>query len=187
MSTFQSNFVTPPGEPIIVADFTVVIDQREQAPFGFRNIRASAANGNAPIAVPTDTTLLATGDYSIAGLEAFVTVERKSVSDLVGTLTAGRERFEDELERASKMECAWVVVEGGWPEIMQRIAERKVAAKSITGSMIAWQMRYPTIHWWTCADRRMAEVITFRLLERFWVERLRKVREAMQASGCGFD
>lgn len=168
----------------IVTDFTIVIDQREQAPFGFYGIKSSAAQGSLPLAIPTDRTLLATGDYSIAGLEAFVTVERKSVQDFVGTLTAGRERFEAELERASRMEYAAVVIEGGWSEIHRHINEsadrpgrKPIPIRSIVGSVVAWQQRYPSIHWWPCADRRMAEAITFRILERFWNERLRKVKE----------
>jgi len=46
-------------------------------------------------------------------------------------------------------------------------------------SIIAWQERFPKIHWWPCPDRWFAERTTFRLLERFWRdEELRKNRAA---------
>jgi DNA excision repair protein ERCC-4 len=187
----QRTVGSPTTDPVhLVNSFTVVIDQREQAPFGFHGLTASAADGNAPLVIPTNKTFLATGDYSIEGLEAFVTVERKSVQDLIGTLTAGRERFEAELERASKMEFAAVVIEGGWDAIVRHLTEsaerpgrRPIPIRSVVGSVIAWQQRYPSIHWWPCADRRMAEAITFRILERFWNERAKKVNERLREMG----
>jgi hypothetical protein len=34
--------------------------------------------------------------------------------------------------------------------------------------VIAWQQRYPRVHWWLCPGRAFAEVTTYRILERYW-------------------
>jgi DNA excision repair protein ERCC-4 len=184
-----------PDPHYIVAPFTVLIDQREQAPFGFTNIASDAASGAHPLSIPTRSELLATGDYTIEGYADRLTVERKSVADFVGTLTAGRERFENELERAAGMQAAFVVCEGEWSDVLDHVNNREalkmvggfgggtkptgraINPKTLTNSVIAWQLRYPSIHWWFCSGRRMAEVITYRLLERFWNERMKELKE----------
>lgn len=43
--------------------------------------------------------------------------------------------------------------------------------KTVYRSVLAWQQRYPAVHWWFCVNRRHAEVTTFRVLERFWRDR----------------
>ena len=50
----------------------IIIDTREQAPFTFRHERMGAT---------TEPGTLAVGDYSLAGLEDRVAVERKSLPD----------------------------------------------------------------------------------------------------------
>lgn len=65
---------------------TIIIDSREQAPLKFPNF-------------PAETATLQTGDYSVKGLEDIFTVERKSVADLISSLTSGRERFQREIQR----------------------------------------------------------------------------------------
>jgi DNA excision repair protein ERCC-4 len=61
----------------------IVVDSREQAPFLFEGYGAEVAQGT-----------LTAGDYSLAGLESLVAVERKSLSDLVACLGRERDRFE---------------------------------------------------------------------------------------------
>ena len=82
----------------------IIRDTREQDGFTF-------IDGFDPAPIVTDGTL-ATGDYSLAGFEAAgITVERKSLQDLVGVLGHGRERFERELARMRAYAVAAVVVE----------------------------------------------------------------------------
>jgi len=52
------------------------------------------------------------GDYSVAGLQDLIAIERKSLSDLLGSLTHGRERFEKELAKTRSMDKFYIVVEG---------------------------------------------------------------------------
>ena len=78
----------------------IIVDSREQKPFSFKDY---------PVEVATGT--LTTGDYSLAGFEDRVAVERKSLGDLLGCLTSGRNRFARELERLRGYESVVVVVE----------------------------------------------------------------------------
>lgn len=98
--------------------FRVVIDTREQAPFTFQGLRTDAKDGRRQLVVETIPSTLATGDYSIEGLEELISIERKSVSDFYGTILAGRDRFERELQRLQEMAGAGgyaeVVCEGDW-------------------------------------------------------------------------
>lgn len=66
--------------------YTIAVDTREQAPYRF---------AGEPVASAT----LAAGDYSLAGLEHLIAVERKELGDLVGCMTHDRDRFKRELQR----------------------------------------------------------------------------------------
>ena len=160
--------MTPPSDAPLETPFVVVIDTREQRPFAFAGLRADAREGNRPLAVRTAVGTLGQGDYSVLGLEAQVAVERKSLADLYGTLGGGRKRFERELERLAGLAWAAVVVEADWPTVLGGHDRSRLNPKTIHRSVIAWQQRYPTIHWWFCGDRRLAEITTFRILERWW-------------------
>jgi len=55
---------------------------------------------------------LEVGDYSVAGLENRISIERKSLADLLGSLTHDRKRFEKELAKTRSFDRFFVVVEG---------------------------------------------------------------------------
>ena len=152
----------------------IVIDTREQRPFAFASIRADARQGRRPVQVETIRRALAAGDYSIDGHESTIAVERKSVADLFGTLGKGRERFVRELDRLATYAVAAVVVEGEWSDVLLAPPDRsQLNPKTIYRSVIAWQQRYPRIHWWMVPGRAVAETTTFRILERFVKDRYR--------------
>lgn len=155
--------------------FTVAIDTREQTPFTFLNINADSNKSYRPLVISTERTTLAQGDYSIIGPDGTsyadqIAIERKSKADLYGTLGQGRERFERELQRlTSLVRFPIVMIEAEWSEIIRHPPEfSAMNPKTVFRSIIAWKFRYPTIHWLTMPGRRMAELATYRLFERFW-------------------
>lgn len=84
-------------EPIIL------VDSREQDPLVFNRF-------------PSRVEGLPVGDYGIEGFSdwanpAFV-VERKSIDDLIGSLTQGRKRFMREVEKLRQFRFAALVVDG---------------------------------------------------------------------------
>jgi hypothetical protein len=98
-----------------------------------------------------------------------VAIERKSLADLYSTLGQGRQRFARELERLNGYEFTAVVVEAEWSVVIgSPPAYSQLLPKTVYRSVIAWQVRYPKVHWWFVPGRDFAEVTTFRLLERYW-------------------
>lgn len=157
---------------------TVVIDTREQVGYRFQDLRCDVADGGGILTVPTERKTLPSGDYSLTGYESRIAVERKSLSDCYHTLGSGRERFERELARLDAMEFAAVVVEATWEQLAtEPPPHTELNPKTVFRSVLAWMVRYPTVHWLACGPRRLAEVTTFRLLERFLKEDLARARD----------
>ncbi len=159
--------VAPDGS--LVVPFTVVVDTREQHPFRFAGLKSDAKDGRMPLHVPVVVSGLASGDYSLAGYESHVAVERKSLADLYSTIAQGRERFTRELERLNAMQAAAVVIEASWTEILTRPPSfSRLPPKNVFRSILAWAQRFPRVGWWPCDGRVFAEIVTYRFLERFY-------------------
>jgi DNA excision repair protein ERCC-4 len=143
-------------------EFTIMVDTREQCPFSFADIVP-------PPLVEVGT--LATGDYSVKGLEEQITIERKSLIDAFGTFGSGRQRFERALERMAGLKYAAVVIEADWHQILRNPPPfSQLNPKTVLASAVAWTQRYG-VHFWPCPNRAFAERLTYRLLERFWRDR----------------
>ena len=84
--------------PPLVFPVTVIVDTREQRKFTFEGLRTDAEFGYRPLVVRTARKALCAGDYSLATWERSVAIERKSLTDLYGTLGQNRERFVRELQ-----------------------------------------------------------------------------------------
>jgi ERCC4-type nuclease len=89
-----------------------------------------------PLKMVTGT--LTTGDYSIAGLENIVAVERKSLADLIGCVGAERERFDREVQRLLAFPARMLVIESTWGAINLGGWRGKVTPASVTGSILGW-------------------------------------------------
>lgn len=165
----------------VVSPFLLLVDDREGLPFAFANIKADARDGHKPIAVRSEVRRLLTGDYSIDGYQDRIAIERKSHGDLFSTLGQRREPFEAELARLNEMDFAAVVIESSWYQIAFEPPERsRMNPKCVMRSILAWSQRFPRVHWFPMGSRAMAEVTTYRLLERFYRDRLRaEIAEAV--------
>ena len=108
------------------------MDTREQDSYGplFRT----------PYVVQT----LSEGDYSVCGLEDRISIERKSLSDLISSLTFHRTRFEKEFQRARSLEYFAVVVEARASDILDgRFHDFSQAnPQAIFESIMSWSVRY---------------------------------------------
>lgn len=160
--------------------FVIGRDNREQLGYLFEGFKADASEGNRPLVVRVEDVTLQSGDYSLIGYQDQVAIERKSFEDLFSTLGQGRERFVRELERLNEMDFAAVVCEVGWREVaFHRPVHSRMSSKSVVRSILAWSQRYIRVHWFMAGDRRMGEAITFRLLERYYKDQMK--RAAAQA------
>ena len=140
----------------------IIQDTREQTPYSFSCIAPPPH---------VEVAMLTTGDYSLAGYTDQIAIERKSLADCYSTFGQGRARFQRELERAINFKFFAVVIEADLHTIVKRPPARsRMNPKSIISSIAAWAIRFH-VHFWTCPDREFAERYTFRLLERFWLDR----------------
>lgn len=166
-----------PKPDSVQCPFTILVDTQEQLPYHFLDIRTNKDKGNLPVVVPTQRIRLRTGDYTIFGMYR-VLVERKSKSDLFQSV-ARRENFEDRLQRMQdESDYSAVVVEAEWSECFAdpprhpRTGDvQGVEPKALFRTVIAWQQRYPIVHWWMMPGRDAAEQATFRMLERYYLDR----------------
>jgi DNA excision repair protein ERCC-4 len=108
---------------------TAIVDTREQLPLEL-----------APL--PVVRACLPAGDYSIEGMEERVAIERKTMGDLVSTLTYGRERFERELDRLATYERALILVEGDLSEIVEARYRSQVPPQCLVGSFASFFARW---------------------------------------------
>jgi len=159
---------------VVVCPFTVICDSREQLPYSFD--RMPGRTPDEIIAVPAAVQGLPSGDYSIQGMEELIAIERKSLDDAYGSVTWGRRRFEAEIGRLDEMPgFAAVVIEADWREIVSPADHRpgwenQTDPRSVVGTINAWSIRYPRVHWLACGSRREAEIRTFQILQAAWKE-----------------
>jgi len=146
----------------------VIIDTREQLPYNFTLESTRAA--------------LRTGDYSLAGLESVVSIERKSLDDFVGCITAGRDRFEKELSRADSLERFWVVIEANLTSIESGLYRSKVNPESVLGTLAAWSNRHK-VSFIFADNRQTGQKMTERLLKHAWLDHLKRLAADHQLSG----
>lgn len=167
----------------VILPFKIVVDTREQTPWHFKSIETKETvvrtvqemQGKVkkrvvlvrPLVVFTKTATLRTGDYSIEGYEESFCIERKSLDDALNTFTAGRERFERELERMVSFRFAAVVMEFSEKTLLALPADRKVSPESIEGSVRAWRQRYG-VHFFWAQNRALAEIAAMKECVQFW-------------------
>jgi DNA excision repair protein ERCC-4 len=127
---------------------------------------------------------LPVGDYSIAGLQDRVAIERKSLTDLVGSLTYGRERFERELSRARSYQFFAVVIEGSAQAILRgEYGPSRANPVAVWESIAAFTARYCTFLF--LGDRRTAAAWTESVLLKFAREHVKAVDAMTKASPRG--
>ncbi|MBF0482599.1 MAG: ERCC4 domain-containing protein [Desulfovibrionaceae bacterium] len=138
----------------------IICDSREQAPLDFTRYGATIESG-----------ALEVGDYAPVGLENHCAVERKSLPDLVASLTWERERFERELRRSRGLEAFAVVIEGSLAQIRAHDYRSQAKPHAVLQSMTAFSCRYG-VNWIWADDAAGAAYFVFHFLRHY-------VREAM--------
>jgi ERCC4-type nuclease len=133
----------------------IIVDTREQNPLMFT--RYEAVRGS-----------LLSGDYSIAGLEHLFSIERKSIADLVQSVTTGRERFERELHRLRGFDFARLLIVGREEEVRAGHYRSTAKPKAVLHSLHAFEVRYDIPVVWADTPEDAAK-----LIERwgFWYAR----------------
>ena len=95
----RKRFFEPKKVP---SGLVILIDSREQMPLGFKS-------------VPIEYINLKAGDYSCKGFEKEgISLERKTITDFLLSISHNRKRFEKEIERLSKFEFAAILIEANF-------------------------------------------------------------------------
>ncbi len=147
----------------------IAVDTREQAPYNWPGRCAR--------------TTLATGDYAILGAEALAAVERKSLPDLLGSISGGRARFKREWDRLSEMRSAALVIEADLPGLLAGTDHSQMNPRAAIGTLASWSVRCG-IPVWFAADRRHGAAMTALILRQVWRHHLTaEEREAAALAG----
>jgi len=115
----------------------VIVDTREQMPYTFDRFGNWIGE--------TVSGALKTADYSVAGYEGVIGLERKSLPDLVGSLMTGRERFLREMERLSEFRYKCLCIEASRTQVKSPYTFHtsvKVHPNGIAGSLEAIAAKY---------------------------------------------
>jgi ERCC4-type nuclease len=104
---------------------TAIIDTREQLPLDLSPLRTTRGT-------------LTTGDYSVLGLESVVSIERKSLADLLGCVGGDRERFDREVQRLIAYPVCCLVVESTWGDLEAGKWNSRVTSSAAIGSCLGW-------------------------------------------------
>ena len=141
-----------------------IIDNREQCPFTFANL-------------PTEPGALATGDYSIRGLEHLVSVERKSLDDLLGCIGRDRDRFRRELKRMEAYRFKLLIIESDADTLEIGTWRSQIKPAHVLGSLAAWSAQFG-LPVWLGGDHAACG----RFTERFLFQCARTVARELQAA-----
>ena len=127
----------------------ILVDARERYPFRFASQQVRTVRRG-----------LACGDYAISQDGRIVcAVERKSLEDLISSLSNGRLRFA--LSELSGLPRAAVVVEQGYAGIF---GQQHVRGAIVADGLAELQVRYPNVPIVPCGSRKLAEEWTYRFL-----------------------
>lgn len=115
-------------QELLPDDLTAICDTREQRPLDLAPMKIERKG-------------LTTGDYSIAGLEHVIAVERKSLDDLLQCIGQERERFDREMHRILAYPHKMLVIEATWADIRAGKWRQKVHANAVAGSLLGWMSK----------------------------------------------
>lgn len=145
---------------------TAVVDTREQAPLDLSPLHTIAGT-------------LATGDYSVRGLERLVAIERKSLPDLLACVGQERERFDREVQRLLAYPVRALVVEATWRDLEAGDWRSQVTPAAAVGSALGWiAAGLPVV---MAGDHQRAGRVAGRLL---YIAARRRWREARALVGA---
>jgi hypothetical protein len=139
----------PKARAAALADLEITVDTHERYPFTFADRQVTVRRAGLPA-----------GDYGIVhGGRLLAVVERKSMQDLVSSLTTGKLRFQ--LTDLASVPRAAVVVEDRYSEVFR---SRHVRPAVVADGLAECQVRWPDVPIVFCETRKLAQEWTYRFL-----------------------
>jgi hypothetical protein len=132
-----------------IAELEILVDAHERYAFTFATQKAKTVRRG-----------LGCGDYAIAmGGRLIAAVERKSLSDLVSSLSSGRLRYQ--LAELATLPRGAVAIEDRYSQIF---ALRHQRPAIVADGLAELQIRWPSVPIVYCENRKLAEEWTYRYL-----------------------
>ncbi len=132
-----------------VADLEIVVDSHERYAYSFGDQQVTLTKG-----------ALAAGDYGIVRRGTLLaSVERKSLADLVSSLTTGKLKYQ--LTDLAAVPRAAVVVEDRYSSVFRL---EHVRPALVADGLAECQVRWPTVPILFCENRKLAQEWTYRFL-----------------------
>jgi hypothetical protein len=146
----KPNVRTPTARPAGVDhDLEIVVDVHERYAYGFASQRVRLTKRALPC-----------GDYAVEVDGAvYASVERKSLADLVSSLSSGRLRFA--LAELAALPRAAVVVEDRYSQVFK---QEWLRPATVADGLAELQTRFPSVPIVFCETRKLAEEWTYRYL-----------------------
>lgn len=144
----------------IYPTYRVIRDSREKKGHGYYFRATARCDG-------MDVKGLKTGDYTIAGMEHLIMVERKSLKDLWNSLLQGRKRFMKEMDRAKKIPARYLVIEATLSDILRGNRPfSDVKGEVILSSLISLEQKYGINVIFTDKNKSVAQIYVRNLLRK---------------------
>jgi ERCC4 domain len=170
----RPNVRTPTARAAGIPDLEIVADSHEQYPYRFTGQQVTVVKRALPC-----------GDYGVVhGGRLVASVERKSVADLVSSLTNGKLRYA--VADLAGLPRAAVVVEDRYSAIFRL---SWVRPSLVADGLAEVQVRWPEVPIVFCETRPLAEEWTYRFLAaaRSWAENEAAAAGRVLPAGVGTD
>lgn len=148
----MSRGATIPHQP---GTLVVVVDTREQTPLSFGPEIRTVTRG------------LCSGDYSVAGYDSCIAIERKSVADLHSSVTRDNARFQRELQTLSNYTFAAVVVEGSRADVRRGHRYSTIPGDQVLATCATLEAKH-RVPFHYAGSRIEAAAMTLELLRAAW-------------------
>lgn len=126
------------NEDSFLSGLTIIIDSREQRPYTFPGHKTVVQG-------------LPLADYGLLHCQD-IAIERKSIDDLIGSLTSGRDRFEKELKKGAQLPYFALVIEASLSDLANGKYQSSMLPKSAVQSLLSWSVKHGT-HVFFCDNR----------------------------------
>ena len=117
----------------------VLVDTREQQPFPLAANHPNWIGEEKRVA-------LKTGDYSIEGMEKLLSLERKSLADIVGCTVTSRQRFIANCTRLAKFRWKAIIIEASYEDLKRDCqeygVESQVHPNAVVGTLDAIEAKF---------------------------------------------
>jgi ERCC4 domain len=153
----RPNVTTPTARAAGITELEIIVDSHEQYAYRFGGQQVATVNRALPC-----------GDYAVtAGGRLIASVERKSLVDLVASLTGGKLRYA--LAELAALPRAAVVVEDRYSQVFKL---ERIRPALVADGLAELQVRWPNVPIVFCETRQLAEEWTYRFLAaaHVWAE-----------------